>query len=315
MWDRMKRAGQKKRFSTMSLTVGLGTLCLILLVTGCSFDRAEAVREFNMGLNAYNHGETSDAIAHMEAAVQRDPTFAEASYYLGQVYQVRAQNFDAAEGAYRRALDIDPENPRYAYRLGHVQAESGQHERAINSFRTAVELEPTYARAWFAKGMSQEALGQFAEAADTYGRAIEANPRLRMAADDIGGGHYHALGDLYLRFRLFDHAARVYENGARNNPEQPRLHHGLGVAQMQLGLFDDAAESFQATLAIDPRHSSANFNLAVAHASRGDRDSAIELLERLSEGGGRGMDGPRLAAVRNLLGDLRAEIEAEEEED
>ncbi len=282
------------------------------LLVGCDFDRTAAVRELNNGLAAFSAGDSSEAVAFMEAALQADPTFSEAAYYQGQVYQVRVGDLEAAARSYRRALDIDGDNPRYAYRLGHVLAEQGDHEGAIRNFEIAVLNDPEYARAWFAKGLSEDAAGQFTDAIDSYARAIEINPRLRMDESDPGGEHYHALGDLYLRFRLFDHAAQVYENGARNNVSSPRMSHGHGVALMQLGQFEEAARSFEDTLKLDSRHGSANFNLAVAHNSQGNRDAAIKQLEGLLEYGGAGLNQARLQGAQALLSELTAEDEIEE---
>lgn len=308
MQKKMREEG-KKRWQR-SVRSGLLLILAILLVAlvGCDMSRAEATRQMSQGMAAFSGGDTPTAISHMEAALEADPGFAEAAYYLGQIYQMRANDLEQAARNYRRALDLDSTNARYAYRLASVLALQDKHEEAIQHFQIALEHEPEYARAWFSKGRSLDAIGEFNEAVTAYSRAIELNPRLRMAADDPGGEHYHALGDLYLRFRLFDHAARVYENGSANNRNSPRLFHGHGVALLQLGRYAEAVEVFESTLEVAPRHGSANYNLVVALRGAGERERAIAQGERLLETGA-GLNEARQRAVQAMLTDLREEEE------
>lgn len=293
------------------LWAALGLMILLVTLTGCDFDRMAAEREMSAGMAAYGLGDNPTAIAHMERALLEDPTFAHAAYTMGQIHQMRTNNLEEAARAYRRAVDVEPTNTRYLYRLGTVLAEQGDHDGAIRQFQTAVDHDPEYARAWFMMGLSYDAAGEFSEAVAAFTRAIETNPRLRMTAEDPGGEHYHALGDLYLRFRINDHAARVYENGVRNNPNSPRLHHGQGVALMQLERFDQAIESFRATLELDEAHGSAQFNLAVALHSSGDTDAAIEQLQYVTSRPA-GLSQAQLRAVQQLYIDLTAEDEEDE---
>lgn len=307
-----KREGLQRGKGLQGLFVLTVVLFLVLFTSGCDMDRAEATRQLNQGMAAMSGGDTSAAVAHMEAALQADPGFAEAAYYLGQVYHMRTRDLEQALRYYRRAYDLDPENPRYSYRLATVLALSEDHEEAVRYFERAIDSAPDYARAYFSKGRSLEADQKFSEALQAYMRAIEINPRLRMTADDPGGEHYHALGDLYLRFRLFDHAARVYENGFANNLNSPRLSLGLGTALLGLGRASEAAQAFRQTLEIDPRNGPANFNLVVALRDAGDLDGAIAHGENLLETGA-GLNEGRARALQLMLDDLREEKDDEED--
>lgn len=297
-----------RRQESVLAVAGLAAVILMgLMSTGCNADRTEAVRAYNEGLEAFESGSSSKAVQRMEAALEQDPTFTVAAYTAGQIQQQRLGDPDGAVQNFRRALDHDPDNPRYAYRLGSALADLGEHEEAIGHFEKAVAEDPDYSRAWFEQGMSQETVGDFVEAVESFTKSIETNPRLRMDEDDPGGEAYHALADLYLRFRLYDHAVQVYENGVSNNPSSERLHHGQGVALMRLDRHGDAVDAFESALEIDPEHGSANFNIAVAQHESGDRDAAMEQLEQLIEQGGAGMTEPRRQAAQALLDDLSQE--------
>ena len=304
-----RKVARGKQTVTLLAIAAMAFLALL----GCDPDRAEAVRLYNQGMSAFNEGNTGEAARLMEQALEQDPTFTDASFTVGQLYHQRLGRLDDAARSFRRALDHEPDNPQFAYRLGSVLSAQENYGEAITYFERAISHEPDFARAWFEKGLAQNADGQFVEAVDSYMRAIEISPRLRMDEEDIGGEHYHALGDLYLRFRLYDHAARVYENGVRNNPDSPRLHHGYGVALMELERYDEAIEAFEATLERDPRHGPANYNIAVAFNGAGQLDAAVEQLESLTTGGGIGMTGPRLEAARALLEQLKEDKARAEE--
>ena len=304
--QQVERAGRNVCSAAMVLLLMVGGGLL-----GCDPDRTDAVNLFNQGMQAYEGEGPGAAAGYMEQALEVDPTFVDAAYTLGQIQHMELEDPEAAEDSFRQARDHDPDSPAITYRLASALSAQGEYEDAIEFYRETLEEEPGYARGWFEKGQAYDAAGESMKAVESLMEAIELNPRLRLDEDDIGGEHYHALGDLYLRFRLYDHAADVYANGVENNPESSRLHHGLGIAQMEMERHDDAIASLEEALDIDENHSSANFNYAVALAEGGDLDAAIEQLEHVVDGGVRDMTEARTAAASARLDDLKAERDEE----
>jgi tetratricopeptide (TPR) repeat protein len=274
----------------------------LLLAVGCNQDRAVAVQELNKGIEAYHSGKSMTAIRHLEEAASLDPTFAEPSLYLGQLYHLEVGELDNAEQAYRQALQRDPDNVDTYYRLGTVLADKEDYSSAAGQFEQAVERDPEHARAWFRLGLSQQAEAEYPEAVDSFMKSIRANPRMKMDEDDRGGAAYHALGDLYTRYGFFDRALKVYENAILNNEGVARLHAGRGVAQLKLERYAEAAKSFQEALELDSGHVPATFNLAVAHNHLGQHDQAMQVLETYLN---RSTDQARRSAAQGLLQKLR----------
>ena len=304
-------------FGARALRTGLLVLVMAVVATGCQQldrDRTDAVRLYNDALVDFESGATGSAIESLEEALEADPTFYHAAYTLGQIQHVQLNNPEDAVDNYRRALDQEPDNPRFNYRVAVALADSGEHEEALDYYREAISLDSEDARYWFQKGLSQDAVGEYVDAIDSYTKAIELQPRLRMAADDPGGEHYFSLGDLYYRFRLYHEASQVFENGAENNRDSARLQHGLGLAAMELDRYHEAVEAFEAALERDPEHQAANFSLAEAYHKSGDIDRAMEQLEILVQPGARGLDEAQQRAARQMLNELQAEEEEEEEE-
>jgi tetratricopeptide (TPR) repeat protein len=297
----------RARMTASPRLLGAAFLALLLTVAvGCSQDRAKAVNEMNKGIEAFQSGQSIEAVKYLKAAKDTDPTFAEPALYLGQLYHRELNELDNAEQAYREAQQRKPQDPDIAYKLGTVLAEKDDHSEAIALFDQAIEKDAAHAKALFRKGRSQQALGENAEAVDSYMKSIRADARMKMDEDDPGGAAYHALGDLYVNYGFYDKALAVYENGVLNNGEVARLHAGLGLAQLKLKRFAEAAESLEKALTLDPTHVSATFNLAVARNELGEHDAAIAVLEQYLS---RAQDQARRSAAQGLLQTLRTNKE------
>jgi tetratricopeptide (TPR) repeat protein len=92
--------------------------------------------------------------------------------------QSRARNSDpaAAEAAYRRALEIDPDFAEAWYNLGNLHLERGDSATAENHFRRALSLDPAFAAAWYNLGLIQAEQERLSEASQSLRRALAAFP-------------------------------------------------------------------------------------------------------------------------------------------
>ncbi|MEM7048853.1 MAG: tetratricopeptide repeat protein [Acidobacteriota bacterium] len=71
--------------------------------------RAAAIYHSNLGAEAMVDGAGSEAVVHLGAAIALDPDFEQAWLNLGVALR-RVGNLPAAEGAYRRVLELDPDS-------------------------------------------------------------------------------------------------------------------------------------------------------------------------------------------------------------
>ncbi len=295
--------------------VGALAACLVVLIlAGCgSMDRAEAIRTMNEGLEAYQLGDTIEAVGLLKQAGQTDPSYAEPPYYLGQLYHMKLEEPDNAIHYYREALTRDEDNPQIAYRLGTVMSQQGKWEEAETYFTQATTNKPDFAKAWFRRGLAQNAQRKYTDAVDSYMESIKANARMKMDEEDLGGAAYHALGDLYIRFKLFDKAIKVYENGLENNADVPRLHMGLGVAQLNAEQYAEAEKSFSAALAADASLSTAVFNRGVALMQLGRTEDAVAAFEDYSVRANPENEQAQITAAQGFVQQIREANEAKEE--
>lgn len=127
--------------------------------------------------------------------------------FIGAMAHHKAGRLQAAQAAYRAALDISPGHAIAANNLGVVMAALGTHLSAVVQFDNAIAAEPRYASAHFNRAVALERLGRSREAIQSFSRACAIEP-----------GHYDShreLGFLWLaegeRGRALDHFARTYE--------------------------------------------------------------------------------------------------------
>src|SRR5205823_5987843 len=88
---------------------------------------------------------------------------------------------DEARGAYRRALELDPDHADAHVNLGRLLVEAGRAEEAETHFRAAVADHPGHATAWFNLGIALEARRRLNDAVKAYEQAIVADRRLADA--------------------------------------------------------------------------------------------------------------------------------------
>lgn len=278
-------------------------------MSGCSQDRAISTQLMNDGLGSLKGGQTSEAISKLEEAAAKDLSYADPSYYLGQIYHQKYQQLDDAARHYGDALKRDPENPQFSYRYGTVLAEQGKDADAVVAFDKAIAGHESFPKAWFRKGLSEIRMQQYAQGVESLSKSIQLDARMRIGEDDPGGAAYHALGDLYLRYGFYDKALQVYDNGISNNPDSAQLYRGRGVAELKLKRFGEAEQSFKTALEKDPKSAKAFFNLALAQRAQQKDKAALDSLQRFIITADPVEDAIRIMAAGSLKSEIERDME------
>ena len=87
-------------------------------------------------------GKLTQAGHQFEEILKVDPNFGDAYYYLGAI-RVRQRDYEKAEEAYRRAINLNPSSAKAYERLAHLYGARGIHrDTAIRHAEKAVELQP-----------------------------------------------------------------------------------------------------------------------------------------------------------------------------
>ena len=82
------------------------------------------------------------ARTHALRAIELDPSLADAHTSLAYLYYYGDWNWEAAEQAFRRALDLDPVHVHARRRYGMFLSAMGRHDRAIEQVQQVLEMDP-----------------------------------------------------------------------------------------------------------------------------------------------------------------------------
>jgi tetratricopeptide (TPR) repeat protein len=147
--------------------------------------RDDAVANLERGLKLAEAGDLNGAIAAHEAALVRDPSFAQAHANLISLYG-RLQNWKKAEEHYHAvvALGVNLADAHYDY--GVVLGLQGKWELAAEAYRQATLVNPRHALAYNNLAQILERQQQLEAALDAYRQAIDGQPTLRVARFNEG---------------------------------------------------------------------------------------------------------------------------------
>lgn len=123
----------------------------------------------------------SRAKIYATRAIELDPSLAEGHTALGGVLFFGERQFAAAESAFRRAIELNPNYPVAHEWLGLLLAERGRRDEALRHVDTAVALDPLEATMHQARGMILYNGRRFTEAAEAERKALSLTPQLPLA--------------------------------------------------------------------------------------------------------------------------------------
>jgi arylsulfatase A-like enzyme/cytochrome c-type biogenesis protein CcmH/NrfG len=151
-----------------------------------------------------------------------------------------------AKRLYRRAVDMDPSNPRPLRELGILLLDESKVEQAEQLLQQALRLDPTDTFALSALGEAAARQERYQDAAATLERALAAAPHAVPVRLN--------LGFVYLQLRRFSDVERLMTDTIQLDPRQAQAYALLGAARLESGNSTGAREAFRRALALDPRN-------------------------------------------------------------
>jgi Flp pilus assembly protein TadD len=120
-------------------------------------------------------GEFEKAFTHFDRALALDQESSLAHSYQAKKYEIMNE-LPRAEKAYRKALELDPEEPVLYVKLGFVCYGKGEFEGALALYDEALRRDPQCYMAYGNRGLALIALGRFPEALSAYDQALILEP-------------------------------------------------------------------------------------------------------------------------------------------
>jgi len=190
-----------------------------------------------------------------------------------------------AVAEYERALALDPKHVKSHNNVALALVELGRLEEAARHFRTSLELEPK-AEIYSDLGFIMARLGKSEEAFADYQKALELDP-------DCPSAHFN-LAVTFVQAGKFREAEFHYRRALPGRPTA-ETYNGLGYVLARQGRADEAAAEFREAIKANPKFTPAYTNLAEALVKQGKLEEAEYYYRRsLAE--------KPSAAVHNALG-------------
>lgn len=225
--------------------------------------------------------EFDKAQSRVDQALSAYPNVSWLHYLKGQIYAFQG-NGSAAEGEYRRSLEIDPNYlPAYSS-LAALFINSNQQDRAIAEYKKILEIRPDNATVYTLIGMLEDQRQNFDAAADNYRKALEHDQNSAIAANNLSW-LYAVTGKGNL-----DEAQRLAQTVVQRNPNVAGFIDTLGWVFYKKNLYAAAAEQLQKAVDLDEAaartqngvpSATYQYHLGMALKGKGDKDGSRRALE------------------------------------
>jgi TolB-like protein len=230
----------------------------------------------NLLLDYYGYLPLDDALARAEPSLARALAIDDqlgAAYASVGLSRVRQGDSAGAETAFKRAIELDPNNPKPYHWYGDVLInEMGQPEAAIPLLERARELDPLSPAINVTLGQALEASGRFSEAMAFYRKAMEIEPDFPAAHFLIAQHHRTVYGEM-------DEAVRWHHKELAIEPSRDTG--ALGLIYLDLGDVEKAEYWIDHALGMQPDWFLTNSAKAFLLRYRGNKARALQQARRL----------------------------------
>lgn len=222
---------------------------------------------------------------------------------------------DDAIDAYTRLLEIEPDNDKVYYELGHLYLQKNESLPAVNAFSMALEKDDENPFYHNSMAFALVQLEQYDDAIEHYQKAININPDpywTSIVCQALGSVYFEikenpeaavvlyqtaavlnpendechiAIGDTYFAVDDYDNAIKAYCDAIKVNPENAKSYCKCGMALWEKDYTEEAIVAYHKAINLNPEYSIAYNNLGVIYLDDiGNIQEAIDLFNKALEG-------------------------------
>jgi len=173
-------------------------------------------------------------------------------FYMLGLSSWKAGDNDAAEFAFERALELDPNHVKSHINLTRVLLQTGRPDYALVQAGEALDIDPESNDALRLRGVAYHRLGKNEEAIDAYRRAIK--------VDDTDAWSMNNLGLLFIEEGRIDEALPALARAVELREDIAVFFNNLGMALELTGRIRAAEETYAKAMAVDGGHDKAYAN-------------------------------------------------------
>ncbi|KAJ3255878.1 Peroxisomal membrane signal receptor PTS1 [Boothiomyces macroporosus] len=222
-----------------------------------------------------NHNLTESILA-LEAMVQKDPQNATAWHQLGKKQQENENEF-AAISAFRKSIDIDPQNLDSYIPLAVSHTNENFNNEAYECLNQWLGRHPEYNRIPSKQG-TLSSMERYENLIERFIQAAMSRP-----GDNLDPDVQTALGVLFNIGMEYKKAIDCFQSALSKSPDNYELWNKLGATLANSGEAEKALDAYFQALNINPSYIRARYNLAIACIQFGQyREAAGYLLGALA---------------------------------
>lgn len=180
---------------------------------------------------------------------------------------VLQRKYADAEKAYRKAIELRPDHFDAHYNLGLALRDQKRFADAATAIQTAIDLRPDSAEGYYQLGIVLSGQGKDSDAEAAYRKAIE---RRRDFAQV-----YVDLGLLYSGQKRFDAGETAFRRAIELAPQSALAHYNLGINLTNQGRHAAAESAFRTAIERQPDLAEAHHGLGLALLQQGQFDEAL----------------------------------------
>jgi len=222
---------------------------------------------------------------------EKNPALAAVLHQMRGTVLLSQKNYEAAETAFKKALDLNPDLIGPYVTLANLFLTRNETDKAIAQYKEILEKRPKLIQAHMALGAIYDAQGKAAEARKAYEKALEINPDFAPAANNLAWL-------LLQQGQDPDRSLTLAKKAKAQLPEDPRVADTFGFACIVKGLYASAIAELSDAAEKMPQNPTVLYHLGLAYWKHDEKDHAVEALRDALK---MKKDFPERQATKNLL--------------
>ena len=212
------------------------------------------------------------AKATAQNAIEIDDQLAEAHAVLGFIIFWHDWDWAAAEGQFKRALELDPNSADAHQAYGELLSYTGRHPEALAEMRRARELDPLNLRTNALEGVMLINAGRPDEALARLRQTVELDPTYWFARQYAASA--------YIEKAMFAEAVAEARKAKELSGVSTRPIAFLGYALARSGKRGEARAELKRLLKLSAERYVSPYNIAMIYNGLGEREETLAWLER-----------------------------------